>query len=278
MNEKIRFCAFADEASPKLCGQTEALARNGLSLLEIRGVDGKNIADLTAEEAKEIKKKLDDAGIRVWSSGSPIGKVDIHLDFSAELERFKRTLETAVILGAENIRMFSFYKTSPDDQNEVIDRIGAFLDLSRGSGVDLCHENEKGIFGDVANRCQSLHKALPELRAVFDPANFVQCGVDTKEAWALLSPYVKYLHAKDADKNGKVVPCGAGIGNIPYIFGEFYKAGGGVITLEPHLKAFVGLSALEGGDTSAVGGMSFKSSDEAFDYAINAAKNIVNNL
>lgn len=278
MNEKIKLCAFADEASPRLCGQIEALTRNGLSLLEIRGVDGKNIADVTADEAKEIKKILDDSGIRVWSSGSPIGKVDIHLDFSAELERFKRTLETAVIFGAENMRMFSFYKTTPEDINEVVDRIGAFLEIASGSGVDLCHENEKGIFGDVAERCHSLHKALPGLRAVFDPANFVQCDVDTKSAWSLLSPYVKYLHAKDADKNGKVVPCGVGIGNVPYIFGEFNKSGGGVITLEPHLKSFVGLSALEGGDTSAVGGMSFKSSDDAFDYAVNAVKNIVNNL
>ena len=201
-----------------------------------------------------------------------------YLDFAAELERFKRTLETAAILGAENMRMFSFYKTNPEDINEVVERIGAFLDVANGSGVDLCHENEKGIFGDVAERCLLLHKALPSLKAVFDPANFVQCGVDTQEAWSLLNPYVKYLHAKDADKNGKVVPCGMGIGNVPYIFGEFAKMGGGVITLEPHLKSFVGLSALEGGDTSAVGGMSFASSDEAFDYAVNAAKNIAEKL
>lgn len=278
MEKNIKLCAFADEASTMLGGQIEALARNGISLLEIRGVDGKNIADVAPDEAKEIKKRLDDGGIKVWSSGSPIGKVDIHLDFSAETERFKRTLETAVILGAENMRMFSFYKTSSEDLNEVIDRIGAFLEISAGSGVDLCHENEKGIFGDVAEKCYSLHKALPELKAVFDPANFVQCGVDTKLAWSLLSPYVKYLHAKDADQNGKVVPCGVGIGNVPYVFDEFHKAGGGVITLEPHLKSFIGLSALEGGEPSAVGGMAFDSSDEAFDYAVNAVKNIVNKL
>jgi sugar phosphate isomerase/epimerase len=278
MGKNIKFCAFADEASSKLCGQIVALQRNGLELLEIRGVDGKNIADITADEAKEIKKRLDDGGIRVWSSGSPIGKVDIHLDFAAELERFKRTLETAVILGAENMRMFSFYKTSEGDIDEIVDRIGAFLDVANGSGVDLCHENEKGIFGDIPEKCALLHKQLPSLKAVFDPANFVQCGADTINAWSLLSPYVKYLHAKDADADGKVVPCGMGNGNVPYVFGEFSKMGGGVITLEPHLKSFVGLSALEGGDTSAVGGMSFASSDEAFDYAVNAAKNIADTL
>lgn len=277
MNDKIRFCAFADEASPNLSAQIEALQRNELSLLEIRGVDGKNIADVTAKDAKEIKKSLDDAGIRVWSSGSPIGKCDIREDFSIEIERFKRTLESAVILGAENMRMFSFYKTTSEDADEVIERIGTLLDISKGSGVDLCHENEKGIFGDVAENCLKMHKVLPGLKAVFDPANFVQCNVDTVSAWGLLSPYVKYLHAKDAD-GSKVVPCGVGKGNVPYIFGEFIKAGGGVITVEPHLKAFVGLSGLEGGETSAVGGMSFDSSDDAFDYAVNTAKNIINEL
>ena len=34
---KIKLCAFADEADPMLDGQIEALKANGISLLEIRG-------------------------------------------------------------------------------------------------------------------------------------------------------------------------------------------------------------------------------------------------
>ena len=55
---KIKLCAFADEADPMLDGQIEALKANDISLLEIRGVDGKSIVDVTVEEAKEIKAKL----------------------------------------------------------------------------------------------------------------------------------------------------------------------------------------------------------------------------
>ena len=58
--EKIILCGFADEADPMLDGQIEALKANGISLLEIRGVDGKSIVDVTVEEAKEIKAKLDE--------------------------------------------------------------------------------------------------------------------------------------------------------------------------------------------------------------------------
>ena len=271
----IRFCAFADEASSSLDLQIKALQRNSLSLLEIRGVDKKNISTLSREETVETKKRFLDGGISVWSIGSPIGKCDIHEDFSIETERFKRTLEIANILEAENMRIFSFYKTTEDDINEVVDRLGSFLEIAKGSGVDLCHENEKGIFGDTYEKCLMLHKALPTLPAVFDPANFVQCESDTRKAWDALSGYVKYLHAKDADEK-RVVPCGVGNGNVKYVFDEFSKRGGGVITVEPHLKAFVGLSALEAeGDESAIGGMSFSSSDEAFDYAVTTAKNLI---
>ena len=87
------------------------------------------------------------------------------------------------------------------------------ISAAKGSGVDLCHENEKGIYGDVAERCYKLHTALPEFKGVFDPANFVQCGEDTLVAWELLKPFMKYAHIKDAKADGKVVPPGDGIGH-----------------------------------------------------------------
>ena len=43
----MRLCAFADEASVSLDGQIEALKRNNISLLEIRGVDGENIKEIS---------------------------------------------------------------------------------------------------------------------------------------------------------------------------------------------------------------------------------------
>ena len=48
-----QLAAFADEASASLEGQIAAMQENDIAMLEIRGVDGKNIADLTLEEAKE---------------------------------------------------------------------------------------------------------------------------------------------------------------------------------------------------------------------------------
>ena len=50
--------AFADEADKSIDGQINAMLRNNLKGLEIRGVDGENISDISLEKAKEVKKKL----------------------------------------------------------------------------------------------------------------------------------------------------------------------------------------------------------------------------
>lgn len=277
--ERFRLCAFADEADPKISGQIEALRGNSIKLIELRGIDGKNVADITADEAKELKKRLDSAGIAVWSIGSPIGKVDIASPAADELERFKRVLETAAICGAENIRMFSFYGTDSSSAcfDEICRRLDDMLACAKGSGVDLCHENEKGIYGDIAERCYKLHSTLPGFKGAFDPANFVQCGEDTLVAWELLKPFMKYAHIKDASEDGKVVPPGAGIGHLPELLPRFYESGIEVLTLEPHLKSFVGLSALEGGETPKVGS-SFETNREAFDFAVNTLKNLIEKI
>ena len=47
-----RLCAFADEADPLLTGQIAAMQRNGIQLLEIRGVDGENISVLSPAKVK----------------------------------------------------------------------------------------------------------------------------------------------------------------------------------------------------------------------------------
>ena len=50
---KFKLAAFADEADSRLDGQISAMRENSVEYLEIRGVDGKNVSDITAEEARE---------------------------------------------------------------------------------------------------------------------------------------------------------------------------------------------------------------------------------
>lgn len=279
--KKPMIFAFADEASPRVDEQIAAMLRNGMDGLEMRNVDGENVSDISLDKAREIRGKLDDAGLITWSIGSPIGKIDlVNDDFEAHLDKLRHTVDVAHVLGAENIRMFSFYYPAGEDpadyRDEVMERLERMVEVCKGSGVSLCHENEKGIYGDIAARCLDIHRSVPALAGIFDPANFIQCGQDTTEGWAMLKTYTKYMHIKDALADGTVVPVGHGTGNVKAIVKDFLESGGVALTLEPHLRVFKGLEALEReGNTSTVGRYAYPSGDAAFDAAAAALRAIL---
>ena len=113
---------------------------------------------------------------------------------------------------------------------------------------------------------------------VFDPANYVQCGQDTWEAWKLLGGKIKYMHIKDAMfKDGSVVPAGKGEGQVEKILKEYLAHGGESLTVEPHLTVFDALKTLEReGEQSRVGGAyAYPSSDAAFDAACQALRELL---
>lgn len=261
----------------------EEMKKHKLCGFEIRNVDGVNVSEISDRKAKQVKAKLDRAGLETYAIGSPIGKIDIDKDdFLLHTEKFKRTLEIASILEAENIRLFSFYvsKDANDKKDEVLERLFKFSEIAKGSGVILCHENEKGIYGSEPLCCLEIHKALLNIKAVFDPANFIQCGVDTLKAWEILSPYVKYLHIKDARKDGAVVPAGFGEGNVKKIIQDFALQGGECVTIEPHLEVFEGFSNMEKDDAKSKIGEIFQynSKEEAFAVAVEAFRKLKEEL
>ena len=226
---------------------------------------------------------LADNGIAVQSLGSSIGKIQIDGDFDAHMELYKHALEQGNILGADKIRLFSFFLPQDEDptqyKNLVLDRMGIIAETAKQFGIKACHENEKGIYGDVASRCLELFQAVPDLGGIFDPANFVQCDQDTLEAWEMLHPYITYMHIKDSLYDGTVVLPGTGDGHVPEIVKMYTQQGGTLFTLEPHLAVFDGLADLEqDGQTSHVGHMAFESKEAAFDCAAQNLIKILNNL
>ena len=271
------FAAFADEAGAALSEQISAMKENRVPFLEIRGVNGKNVTELTAGEAKEVRRRLEEEGLAVWSIGSPIGKIGIRDPFGPHLDLFRHTLELADILGAKAFRLFSFYCPAGEDpeiyRDEVLERMERFDEAGKGTGILLCHENEKGIYGDVASRCRLIHESIPGIRAVFDPANYIQTGENTLEAWDKVEGYIEYMHIKDALPTGDVVPAGKGAGHLPELLSRYAAKGGKVLTLEPHLTVFKGLSALEReGERSGVGTYAYPDARTAFRAACDALR------
>ena len=251
--EHIILSGFSDEIAPELDLQLAALQEWGVTHLELRAANGVNVSDFTPEKVREVKAKLEAAGISVSSIGSPLGKIGVQEDFAPHLDKLKRTLEIQKELGAPYVRMFSFY--IPQDQNpadfreEVLDRLGRMVEEAKAWDSVLLHENEKDIYGDNASRCKELMDAFygPHFQAVFDFANFVQVGQETLPAYELLKPYVTYVHVKDAQwGTGTVVPAGQGDGHVGEILADLIGGGWkGFLSLEPHLTDFAGLAALE---------------------------------
>ncbi len=248
-----KITGFADEIDQALMTQVEALKGLNMSYVEMRGVDGNNLIYHTNDKVKEIKQILDANGIRLSALGSPLGKIGITDDFAPHFEDFKRAVEISHMMECPNIRMFSFYLpregTPADYEGEVLDRLGRFVDYAKANEAMLLHENEKGIYGELAPECRKLMDTFycENFKAIFDFANFVQCKQDTLGAYKLLKEYIAYIHVKDAKwADGSVVPAGYGDGNVAAILKDLYASGfDGFLSLEPHLFNFSGFASLE---------------------------------
>lgn len=246
--------AFADEIDSNLTMQMDVLASLGIHHIEMRGVNGKNISEHSTESIREIKKQLDARGFKISAVGSPIGKMDVTQDFEPHFKLFLHVLELAAILGTRYIRIFSFYipqGQKPEQfRDEVMERMAQMVKAAEKAGIILLHENEMGIYGESAGRCLDILQTInsPNLKAIFDPANFIHANEITfPYAYQLLKDHVIYMHIKDALlEDGAVVPSGEGDGKLPEILTDLYHSGfSGFLSLEPHLASFEGFSQLQ---------------------------------
>ncbi len=243
----IRLSAFADEISPRLDEQIAVLRAERIEYLDLRSVDGVNVLDLTDSQVAEIKETLEAEGVGVAAIGSPLGKVPIDTPLDESLARLERALYLARTLGTRSIRIFSFYPPAGEEawtaarRDEVISRVRIMTERARAAGVVLVHENDTGLYGDTAERCVDLLRTIddPHLRAAFDPANFIQCGEEPyPAAYNALRQWISYVHVKDAQSDGQVVPAGRGVARWPEILRALRQDGyDGFLALEPHLQA-----------------------------------------
>ena len=273
--------AFADEAADALPAQLEALRAEAIGLIELRGVNGKSCADLTDREAEQVAAALKAAGVALSALGSAYGKYPVDRPFEPHMAAFRRGLQICRILGCGRVRMFSFFIPEGDDpakwRGEVLDRLSAMLDAAEDAGVQLVHENEKGIYGDTDARCLDLLSHFGgRLGFAFDPANFIQCGVDPLSAFGLLHDRITYMHVKDALKaDGSVVRAGKGDGSVREILSRLDREREGeiILTVEPHLALFGGLKGLQ--QDVLRRGESFPDQPTAFHAACAALKDIL---
>ena len=264
---------FADEISADPDEQLSTLAAESITHLELRSAWSVNVADFTAGQLAAFRGALGRAGVRVSAIGSPIGKIPLEAPLGPELDRMRRIADIAGEVGTAIVRVFSFFippgEPPGQHRDQVIDRMSALAQIASERGLVLAHENEKQIYGDTPDRCLDLITAVgsPALRATFDPANFVQCGIRPfSQGYGLLRPYLVYLQVKDAlAATGEVVPAGQGDGQVRQTLSALRDSGfEGFVSLEPHLA-----------QAGRYGGFS---GPEGFTRAAQALKFILNDL
>lgn len=268
----IRLSAFSDEAGDSLSQQLNALHRNELSMMELRSVDRRNVSTFTEAEARKMRATFDREGISLSALGSPLGKVDLNDQFAPVENQLRHLCELALIYGTDRIRMFSF-KQAYSDRARVLDYLSRMVEIADGYGVKLCHENEKGIYGDTAERVADLMENVPGLRFVYDPANFLQTGETADQTLNRFCDRCDYFHIKDViQKTGQLVPAGCGDGNIPTLLRQL-KGRNTILTVEPHLKVFGSYQEIDGEKMEHK--FFFETNDQAFDAAVLALKELL---
>lgn len=270
----IKLCAFADEYGKQITDQIEGLTLNNIHFVELRNVDGKNIADITDEEAENCYKRLVAAGISVWSLGSPMGKVDIDCDFEEyKVKKVHRLCHLANILHTDKIRMFSFFHAY-DEREKVMKYLAEMVKIAAEYGVTLYHENEKEIYGDTLERVLDIVRSVDGLKFVYDPANFIQCGQDSAKTIAALFDKTAYFHVKDViAATQQLVPAGFGDGNIAEIVRRIDPKKEVVMTLEPHLAVFDGYAQIDNSEMKNK--FNYPDNHAAFNAAVSALKDIL---
>lgn len=244
------YSAFADEISPDFDVQLSSLNALGIPYIEIRGVDGKSFVSLDDAEVAAVKEKLTSHGVKVWSLGSPIGKARTN-EKASQLSLLDRVMSIGDKLGVNRIRMFSFYPEDGDSygvfREKALDNVASLVERAEKEGFILCHENEKDIFGDTIENVKLIADTFGgKLKVVLDNANFVYAGKEVRGAYDTLKDHIEYLHIKDCVEGSIIVPPGKGKALVAETLSKINsdRKGDVVLTVEPHLMDFAGLSSL----------------------------------
>ena len=260
---------FADELGPDFETQMKIWKEMGLSYFELRSAWGINVLKLSDEQVYKVKEIADAYNVKLSCVGSPIGKTFIQDPLEVEMKNLDRAFWIAKLFGCNKVRVFSFYSKEGDIlsyREEVLSRLRKMASYAQETGIELLHENEAKIYGELS--AQSAEIAA-ELRSeyfglVFDPANYSVAQEDALEAEKNMHPYITYIHCKDyAGKDLDMSVPGQGVSHIPEVFDRL-RDRDLFVSMEPHLSV-----------AGQFGGLT---SPEKYKEAVSAVKTILTKL
>jgi L-ribulose-5-phosphate 3-epimerase len=225
MDVRIRLAAITDEFAPDLDTALEAMAEVGMTGVELRTIDARNIVDLDDAAIDRICAQVATRGMTIVSIASPILKCVLPggppLDTRFQQDAFAsrhtfqdqprleaRAFEIAARTGARLIRVFSYWRTVEPERtfDAVVTALTGLAERAAPRGLTIGLENEHACNVATGVETARVLAAIenPALGVIWDPANaLVAAEVPYPGGYRHLPPWrVVHVHAKDCDVHG----------------------------------------------------------------------------
>jgi sugar phosphate isomerase/epimerase len=224
----LTICLITDEVSPSLDEGLAFAHEEGIGTIDLRVIDGRNVLALSRSELADAARRVRAAELSVscictpllkWSPPGKTARTEgdqfgFALGDRTPRELYAQAFEAAEIVGARNLRIFSYLAYDGyrlDDLREPIDDLLMFAEKF---DMKLHVENEGVCNVGAFDELEALVTAYrhPRLRALPDIANaYRQSMPPSADDLARLLPFTDMLHIKDySDAAGRFVAVGEG--------------------------------------------------------------------
>ena len=210
----LTLCLITDEVSPSLDEGLAFARAEDIGTVDLRVIDGRNVLALSRRELADAAQRVRAAGLSVSCICTPVLKwsppgkgsqakgdqFGFELGEQAPSLIYAQAFEAAEVLGARNLRIFSYLAYDGYHVDDLRGPIDDLLVLAEKFDMKLHVENEGvcNITGLTELRALMMAYRHPRLRALPDIANAYRRGLPPSASdLARLLPFTDILHFKD---------------------------------------------------------------------------------
>lgn len=240
---------ITDEISSNLSKAVEVAKDLNLECVELRGIWGKNVKDLTDSDVGKIRNLVQAADMEVACIASPFFKCHITNDeeIREHLQFLPRLVEIAKSLDTNLVRIFAFWRAGTLEQywSQVIERLREAVDICSSEGVILALENEHATLIGTGLEVRRIVETINSrsLRITWDPGNAFCAGeIPYPNGYREARAHMVHMHVKDALLDASTKKCRfvtVGKGEIDYerqfraLLDDQYE---GCVSIETHYQ------------------------------------------
>ncbi len=251
---ELTLSGIADEAGRSIEGQISVHQELGWNAIELRLVDGLNIAGALPDQAFAVAAdRIEAAGLEVTAFSSAIGNWSRKItdDFDQDVQELKTAIPRMHRFGTKFIRTMSWLRGDADDATWKAEAIRRYRELARmaeDGGVYLAHENCTGWGGQSAEHMRELLERTDSAHLVvlFDIGNTISHGHAPWPFYSGVKDLIRYVHVKDCRVNpaggrsSAYAYPGEGDAMVRPILADLLGSGyTGTIAIEPHVASIV---------------------------------------